>query len=161
LFADNRPIQRIIERLLDGGMVEINEDHDKILRHRKNGSCGMSWFDVEGRLRCSINTMVEALGLRIEDYKPGPCYLFPLHYEEYARGKFILSVLSEETRFWVRQHQVVSKLACLRRPEPGSPPVYVSLQGEIEHLFGKPFYKELARQALPILREGAGLNGAG
>ena len=66
--------------------------------------------------------LTAALGLDLREYKPDPCFLFPLHYSEIGRNAYLISVLSEETRYWIEQHQTVGKLRCLRAPQPGSPP---------------------------------------
>lgn len=144
------PVRVNIERILTGKITEENEDGELELKHKRNGSCIMSWIDDAGQLRCSINTLVDRLNLKIEDYKAVPCYLFPLHYAEFG-DDYILTVLSEETRFWIEQHRDVAKLRCLRLPEPDSPPAYEFLRYEIEYLLGKRFYRELDKRAKPIL----------
>lgn len=151
-FDKSDPVRQNIERILDDKITEENEDFELELKHKRNGSCVMSWIDKTGQLRCSINTMVDRLGLKIEDYKAVPCYLFPLHYAEFG-DDYILTVLSEETRFWIEQHRDVAKLRCLRLPEPDSPPAYQFLRYEIEYLLGKRFYRELDRMAKPILEK--------
>jgi hypothetical protein len=163
-FEPRDPIGRIVELLLMDEFSETNDEHEDVLRHRSDGRCIMSWIE-EGTLRCSINTLCHRLGLSVEEFKPDPCYLFPLHYSEYSRNRFLLSILCEETRYWIGQHACVGKLACLRKPEKGAPPAYVYLRGEIEHIFGKQFYLELDRQAQPILEnysaEKVAVNGKG
>lgn len=144
-------LARIVDNVLNDKITEVTEDHELALRHKRNGSCVMSWIDGDGLLRCSINTFAYRLGLPIEEYKPDPCYVFPLHYAQLDSKDFILSVLCEETRFWIEQHECVGKLRCLRTPQPGSPPAYQFLRYEIEYLLGAKFYKELDRQARPML----------
>lgn len=150
-FGPSHPVTKIVDRVLEDRYTEINESNEEELLHRRNGGCIMSWMDPSGQFRCSINTLVNELGLDIKEYKPGPCYLFPLHYAEFGADQYIVTVLSEETRFWIEQHRCVGQLRCLRRPEPGSPPAYQFLRGEIEFLLGAGFYRELDRQARPIL----------
>jgi hypothetical protein len=150
-FAASDPIGKIAALVHEDRFTEINEDHEEQLRHRKNGSCIMSWMDETGQLRCSINTLVHRLNLKLTDYKPDPCYLFPLHYAEIGRDRYIVTVLSEETRWWIEQDRCVSRLRCLRLPEPGSPPTYQFLRGELEYMLGKAFYAELDRRARGIL----------
>jgi hypothetical protein len=145
------PIAKIVTQVLEDRFTELNDDHEEQLRHRKNGSCIMSWMDSQGQLRCSTNTLVDRLGLKLTDYKPDPCYLFPLHYAEIGRDRMIVTVLSEETQWWIEQDKCVGRLRCLRTPEPGSPPTYQFLRGELEYMLGKAFYAELDRQARGLL----------
>lgn len=147
------PLNEIVDRVLRDRFTEIDEDDGELsLLHRKSGRCVLSWMDG-GTLRCSINTLTDRLGISLTEYKPDPCYLFPLHYSEFDKGHYILSVLSSDTRDWIDQHACVGKLKCLRVPEPGAPPAHVFLRGEIEHLLGKKFYRELDRLAQPILED--------
>jgi hypothetical protein len=150
-FTSGDPVGKIVDLVLRDRYTEVNEDEEEELLHRKNGACIMSWMDGNGQLRCSINTLVYKLGLDIEEFKPDPCYVFPLHYAEVGLDQVILTVLSEETRFWIEQDKCVSRLRCLRMPEPGSPPTYQFLRGEIEYLLGKPFFRELDHRAQDIL----------
>ncbi len=144
-------IREIVGKVLAGEVSETDENHDLIFKHREDGRCVMSWLDGSGQLRCSINTMVERLGLAIEDFKPNPCYHFPLHYLEYEPGVYLMTLLSEETRHWAQQHRTVTKLICLRKPEPGAPSAYLFLRREIEHLFGEAMYAALDREAQAML----------
>lgn len=151
-FAKSDPVGKIVDNILNDRYTEVNEDGEEELQHRKTGACAMSWMDEKGQLMCSINTLVYKMGLEIDEYKPDPCYLFPLHYAEVGLDRFIITVLSEETRFWIEQDKAVSRLRCLRKPEPGSPPAYQFLKGELEYLLGKPFYKELDKRGQEILK---------
>jgi hypothetical protein len=147
----NDPLTKVIDGILADKVTETNAEHEMMFRHKENGACAMSWIDSAGQLRCSINTLCERLGLDLRHYKPDPCFLFPLHYAQIGRDRFILTVLSEETRYWIEQHQAVTKLRCLRSPQRGSPPAYQFLRGEIEYLLSKRFFEELERRAEPIL----------
>jgi hypothetical protein len=153
-FKSTDPVRKIVDKVLAGKVTTETEEHELILRHKKNGSCAMSWMD-DGQLRCSINTLCHRLGAPIQEFKPSPCYVFPIHYDEFTPGHFVLSVLSEETRFWIQQHESVAKLRCLRKPEPGAPSAYIALRGEIEYLLGPDFYLELDRHARKILQDRA------
>lgn len=134
------------------GFTKMNPGHEIAIRKTPGRKCVLAWIDESGAFRCSINSLVSRLGLSLPEYKPGPCYLFPLHYGEYARGKFILTLLSEETRHWAGHHKDVTKLACLSEPEAEAPPAYQSLRGEIIHCFGEKFYGELDALAAPLLK---------
>jgi len=145
------PLYAIGERVLREDYTEIDDDGDEILQHRKNGSCVMSWMDSTGQLRCSINSLVEKLELNLTDYKPDPCFIFPLHYAEFGEGQHIITLLTEETRPWVEQHEAVTKLRCLSEPEPGSPPAYEFLRWELDYMLGDGFYEAFHKLAKPIL----------
>jgi hypothetical protein len=151
LPADGQ-LGKIISRVLDDEYTEVNEDGEEELRHRESGACTMSWIDETGQFRCSINSLVYKMGLSIEDYKPDPCYVFPLHYTEVGVDTYLISMLSEETRFWIEQDKCVGKLRCLRKPEPGSPPAYQFLKGELEYLVNEEFYRELDVKAQDVLK---------
>lgn len=149
-FAANDPIRRVVENVLNDKISEVNEEHEEVLLHHPTGRCIMSWLDGD-TLRCSINTLCSRLDLQLTEFKPDPCYLFPLHYSEFAEGQYLVSVLSTESRYWIAQHACVGKLRCLSRPAPGAPPAYIFLRGEIEYLLGKRFYRALDALAQPIL----------
>lgn len=150
-FKGNDPLKRIVDRALKGEIAEVNEAHELIFRHKKDGTCVMAWTDPAGKLYCGINSLAWKLGVPLEEYKPSPCYLFPLHYCEWDQGKILVSLLTEETRYWAGHHQQVTRLRCLKKPEPGAPPAYVSLKGEIELCFGKKFFAELEARIKPIM----------
>jgi hypothetical protein len=144
------PLDEIVERVLSNSYTKFDE-LDESLMHRKSGRCVMSFIDGQGRFRCSINALCERLNVPVIRYKADPCFLFPLHYGQFDVNHYLLSVLSEESRAWIGQDKAVSKLRCLRVPEPGSPPAYVSLRAEIEHALGPEFYSELAARSAEIL----------
>ena len=151
-FTKTDPVGKVVDRVLADKFTEISEEHETLFLHKRNGACAMSWMDVTGRLRCSINTLCEKLDLTLTDYKPDPCFLFPLHYAQIGKDQYLVTVLSEETRFWIEQHPDVAKVKCLRIPEPGSPPAYVFLRHELEYIFGKRFYRKLDEMAQPLLK---------
>lgn len=153
------PLRRVVDDILADRIIELNDEHELVLEHKKNEACIMSWMDGS-TLRCSINSLCTELDLDLTEYKPDPCFLFPLHYGQVGANDFLLSVLCTETRDWIGQHAIVGKLACLRKPEPGSPPAYEFLRGEIEYVFGKRFYRDLDMAARPILKEYC-MNGTG
>ncbi len=151
LPADGQ-LGKIVDRVLNDKFTEINEDGEEELLHRDTGACTMSWIDETGQFRCSINSLVYKMNLKIEEYKPDPCYIFPIHYTEVGVDTYLISVLSEETRFWIEQDKCVGRLRCLRKPEPGSPPAYQALKGELEYLVSEDFYRELDIKAQDILK---------
>lgn len=159
----SHPLSEIVDRILGHRITEISDENELHLIHRRNERCVMSWMEGD-TLRCSINTLCDRLGLDLIEFKPDPCFLFPLHYTEYRKGAYLVSLLTKETESWIEQHSIVGRLRCLSKPEPGAPPAYVSLRYELEYIFGKKFYRELARQAKPILAEfadAASRNGSG
>ena len=161
-LAKSDPLNEIVGRILGHRITEISEDNELHLIHRRNERCVMAWMEGD-TLRCSINTLCDRLGLDLTEYKSDPCFLFPLHYTEYRKGKYLVSLLTTETQSWIEQHASVGRLKCLKTPEPGAPPAYVSLRYELEYVFGKKFYRELARLAKPVLqrhRDGTSANGA-
>lgn len=146
------PIGPVARRILKDDFSSVDDEtNEETLRHKSNGPCTLSWIDPEGKLRCSINTMCDRLGLSLEEFKPGPCYHFPLHYAEVSRGVFVVTLLTEESREWIQQHKAVARLICLRKPEPGAPRAYEFLRGELELMFGKDFYTRLAKSARRVI----------
>lgn len=150
-FAPGDPVADVVARMLGEGVAEENEEHELILRHQEHGPCTMGFMDENGQLRCAINTLVGRLDASLTYFKPAPCFHFPLHYYEFEKGKYLVSMLTEETRGWTRQHKSVTGLRCLKKPEPGSPPAYAALKWEITFLFGEEFYRQLEEAARPIL----------
>lgn len=166
LLRPREPIAHVVTRVLEGEFTEITDDHSEALLHRKSGGCVLSVIEGAGtpagpRLRCAINSLTARLGLPLEDYKPVPCYLFPLHYTHYSEDRYLLSLLTEETRYWIGQHPLVGKLRCLKKPDPKAPRAYESLRWEIEQCFGVEFYRELKACAEALLRERGESNARG
>ena len=142
-LADDDPVGKIVERVNSDQFTEITDGGELAFKHLRSTRCSMSWIDDDGILRCGINTMAERLKVNLTDYKPEPCFLFPLHYVEHAPGRYFVTVICKETYTWIGADKYVTKLRCLRKPEPGSPPAFTFLEHELTYCFGKDFYHQL------------------
>ena len=150
-FPSRDPLNDVAKRLSSGNFIEETEKGELAIRHTRNGRCPVSWMDRDGTMRCGINSFCLALELPLGEYKPDPCYLFPLHYVEYEPGVYFVTVVSQESHEWVGADAYVSKLRCLSKPKPGAPPAYLCLKSEIIHCFGQNLYESLAEAAGTIL----------
>ncbi len=148
------PMSTIVKRL-KGDFTERVERGDLTLRHLSSGRCALSWVTPGGVLRCSINTLCQRLDLPLIQYKPEPCFLFPLHYVMHEPGRYFMTLVCEENHRYIGADKITSKMRCLHRPQAGSPPAYIFLRGEIGHCFGPELWDRLDAAARPLLeREG-------
>lgn len=149
-FPAHDPVGAIVRRLTGGSFIEKTEKGEMAIDHLPSGRCPLSWME-RGVFRCGINTLCLALKLPLSEYKPDPCYIFPLHYVEYKPGAYFLTIVTPETYKWIGADAYVAKLSCLRKPQPGAPPAYAFLKGEIILCLGEKFYAALTRAARPFL----------
>lgn len=145
--------RRAMNRLLEDQVFEVTDKGELIFASLSSGRCPLSWLDGGSTLCCSINTVCEDLQLDLRQFKPEPCFLYPLHYVEYRPGRYFLTLITPETCEAIGADRYTARLRCLNRPQPGSPPALVSLRAEIELCFGQGFYQQLFRAARPWLRE--------
>ncbi|MCE5230927.1 hypothetical protein LLG95_15220 [bacterium] len=145
------PMLPIVRRLRDGKFTERLDRGDVAFRHLTSSRCALSWLTTAGVLRCGINTLCDRLGLPLEQYKPEPCYLFPLHYVEAEQGKYFFTLISSETYEFIGADHHTAHLKCLRKPKPGSPPAYQSLRFELILCLGEKFYEQLEEAAAEFL----------
>lgn len=142
----------IIERLAKNAFTETTSKHETAFRHLSSGRCSLSWPAADGAVLCGINALCMALELPLNEYKPDPCFLFPLHYVEPVPGLYFITLLTSETYQYIGADAYVGKLHCLSKPQPGSPPAYQFLKGEINHCFSGGLYEALDEAAQPILK---------
>jgi hypothetical protein len=154
-LAPSDPLRDVVHRITAHRFTERTAGGETALRHLRTGRCALSWMDG-ATLRCALNTLCDRLGEPLARYKAEPCYLFPLHYAEYAPQRYLVTVLCAETQPWIGSDAYIGKLRCLGKPQPGAPPVYVSLRDEIVLCLGEALYEALDAAARPIL-ERAGL----
>ena len=143
-----RPEYRIARRVLETEeWQDANYRGEPYLTHSREKVCSMGYIARDGRLLCGLNAMAEALGEPVARWKPATCYVFPLHYVEYRPGHYLLTVVCGENHEYIDAAEEIGRLACLKKPQTEAPPAYVALRGEIEWLFGAPFYEKLRQLA--------------
>lgn len=152
-FSKTDPVGKIANRMTKGSFTEVTDQGELAFRHLPSSRCSLSWLAADGRLMCGINSLCYAMDVPLSRFKPDPCLLFPLHYVEHEPGKFFLTLISKETYKWIGADEYVSKLRCLRKPAPGSPPAYAFLRDEIIHCFNADLYERLEEAAVTILNE--------
>lgn len=150
-FTPRDPLGEIARRLAEGRFTELTDCGETAFGHLRNGRCPLGIITRQGTLKCAINCLCQSLELPLTEYKPDPCFLFPLHYVEYAPGQFFVTVVCEQSHRAVGADTFVARLRCLRKPQPGAPPAFIALKYELIHCFGADFYRALAAAALPIL----------
>lgn len=102
-------------------------------------------FVGEGGLRCSLHDTAERSGLPVAALKPSPCRLFPLALLEHGGRTILTASLGPVGAFLGAPPE--KALACLPPGASDLPPLYVSCREAIEELYGRPFYRRLARLA--------------
>jgi hypothetical protein len=148
-----KALRKIAEKVLDGDAFAETVRDEPILNDRRTNRCIMSYLDGGKVLRCSINTMVDALDYRIEDFKPDPCFMYPIHYVDYEPDQWFLTVVNRENYKALDAAKEAATMPCLNRPIRTAPPAYISLRRELEHLWGKAFWRELDQAARRLLAD--------
>ena len=146
------PLTPVLDRLTKKTFIEPTEKGETAFKHLPSGRCALSWMTPGGILRCGINSLCMALELPLIEYKPDPCYLFPLHYMEPVPNTYFITLLSKETYQYIGADAYVGKLRCLAKPQPGSAPAYQFLRSELNHCFHGGIYDALDAAAQPILQ---------
>lgn len=150
------PLLPVVRRLRDDKFIERVDRGDIAFRHLGSARCSLSWLTTAGVLRCGINTLCEKLQLPLQEFKPEPCYLFPLHYVEADPGRYFFTLITNDTYEYIGADRHTAFLKCLRKPKPGSPPAYQSLKYEITLCLGEEFYEKLEQAAAEFLETKTG-----
>lgn len=145
------PMLAIVRRIRDDKFTETVDRGDTAFKHLGSGRCSLSWLTSTGQLRCAINTLCDRLNLPLEEFKPEPCYLFPLHYVEAIPGHYFFTLISCETFEYIGADRHTAHLKCLRKPKPGALPAYKALKGELILCLGAEFYEKLEAAAAEFL----------
>jgi len=147
-----KEVAKVAERIAGDEFLAETRNGETVLDDYPTNRCILSFLDGRGILRCAVNAMAEALDLAIERYKPDACFAYPLHYVDYEKGKWLLTVVCRRNYKMLGAAREAASMVCLTDPPPDAPPAYVALRREIEHFWGKRFWKELDRKARPLLR---------
>ncbi|MEN6624741.1 MAG: hypothetical protein ABFD69_00780 [Candidatus Sumerlaeia bacterium] len=147
------PMLPIVRRIRDGKFTETVDRGDVAFKHLGSSRCSLSWLNSNGVLRCAINTLCDRLGLPLEEFKPEPCYLFPLHYVEAIPGHYFFTLISGDTYDFIGADHHTAHLKCLRKPKPGALPAYKALKGELILCLGAEFYQRLEEAAAEFLEK--------
>ena len=150
-----RPVRVVAQKIREGDILALSQKDEPLLDDLRTNRCILSYLDRQGVLHCAINTMVEALGFRIEDYKPDTCFVFPLHYVDYEPDRWFVTMISRRNYRPLGVARETASVRCLSRPIRSAPPAYVSLRRELEHLWGKRFWQQLDRRARQLLGKDA------
>ena len=121
------------------------EEGSSMLR-RPGDRCVFSRRDPQGRVRCHLHGFAREHGIEQNEVQPLTCRTFPLLLITMERGRVVLSVLARHS------YKHVGSLPPGRFPclsDPTLPPIYESMRGDLDWLFGPGFADELARLAQP------------
>jgi len=123
------------------------EGVDYTINKNTLGSCGLSFHDAEGRIRCVIEHICRKNGLYALDYKPMWCYMWPMSFIRHSKDRFLLTVYCMETRKIFRLAKSEVNFSCMTSQDDNDPPFYRDSKEVIEHIFGSQFYEKLAEAA--------------
>jgi len=146
-----RSVRAVAQKIRGGEIIAYSQKDEPILDDLHTNRCVLSYLDRQGVLRCTVNTMVEALGLRSEDYKPDACLAFPIHYVDYEPDRWFVTVINRQNYRPLGVARETASVRCLTRPLRDAPPAYVTLRRELEHLWGKRFWQQLDHHARRLL----------
>lgn len=119
------------------------EEDSRILR-RPGERCVFSMRDPQGRVRCHLHGFAKRMGIEQNEVQPMTCRTFPLLLITMERGRVVLSVLAKHTYKYVGSLHP-KRFPCLS--DPTLPPIWESMRGDIDWLFGEGFADELGRLA--------------
>ncbi len=123
------------------------EGVDYTINKNTLGSCGLSFHDPEGRIRCVIEHICRKNKLNTLEYKPMWCYMWPMALISHGDGRFFITIYCEETRkvFDIEKDEVNFK--CVNEQEENDPPFFEFAESVMVHIFGRGFYEELENYA--------------
>lgn len=111
---------------------------------RPGGRCVFSQLDGLGRIRCRLHAYAKQSSIDRSDLQPLSCRLFPLIVVDRGEGRAVLTVVASHTRRLVSAYPA-NRYPCL--DDVSLPPLYESMRGDLDWLFGKGFAKALAKAA--------------
>lgn len=126
----------------DPGDFFLDDDGDALARI--GGRCVFSRQDRQGRIRCRLYTIAGKLGLETTAIQPYTCRIFPLILVQLERGRVLLTVL-HRGNYRGMESLHPGRFPCLADPQ--LPPLYRSMAGTLDWLFGRGFAAWLGRQA--------------
>ena len=115
---------------------------------RPDRRCVFSQLE-QGRIRCHLHAYARRARIDRGQLQPVSCRLFPLIVVDRAQGRVLLTVVASHTRRLVSAHPA-HRYPCLA--DARLPPLYHSMRGDLDWLFGKGFAKALAAEAARSLR---------
>jgi hypothetical protein len=113
---------------------------------RPGGRCVFSKLDGQGRIRCHLHAYAKHAGVDRGELQPISCRLFPLIVVDCGAGRVLLTVVATHTRRLVSAYPP-KRYPCL--DDASLPPLYESMRGDLDWLFGKGFAKALEMQSGP------------
>jgi hypothetical protein len=110
---------------------------------RPGGRCVFSQLDARGRIRCRLHAYAKQARIDRGTLQPMSCRLFPLIVVDRGGGRAVLTVVASHTRRLVAAYPA-KRYPCLA--DASLPPLYESMRGDLDWLFGKGFAKALSRE---------------
>ena len=112
------------------------------------GACLFNFYE-DGRGYCAIHRAALKVGASPASWKPVTCLLWPLAVDRFKRDDdsyaWYLTVYCKENADLFEQDQDRPAPACMDDDSKEYPPVYESMRDELEHLFGRDWYRKLLR----------------
>jgi hypothetical protein len=102
-----------------------------------------------GRILCHLHAYARHARLDRGQLQPVSCRLFPLIVVDRGQGRVLLTVVARHTRRLVSAYPA-HRYPCLA--DTSLPPLYQSMRGDLDWLFGRGFAKALAAGAAKSLR---------
>jgi hypothetical protein len=96
----------------------------------------------QGHIRCHLHAYARHARIDRDQLQPVSCRLFPLIVVDRGQGRVLLTVVASHTRRLVSAHPA-HRYPCL--DDAGLPPLYQSMRGDLDWLFGSGFANALAK----------------
>lgn len=138
-------------KVVKNDIIIYTKKDEPILDDCRSNRCGLSFLDGNGVLRCAVHAMALALKEPVEKWKLDACICYPIHYVDYEPGRWLLTVVCKENFKMLGAAKEAATMPCLAKPPKDAPRAYVFLRRELEHLWGREFWKELDYQARRLL----------
>jgi len=110
---------------------------------RPGGRCVFSQLDEQGRIRCRLHAYAKQARIDRGELQPLSCRLFPLIVVDRGGGRVLLTVVGSHTRRLVGAYPA-KRYPCLA--DASLPPLYETMRGDLDWVFGKGFAQALSRQ---------------
>lgn len=119
-------------------------DEDGTNLCRPDERCVFSVLDAKGRIRCRLHPFTHKQGMDQNLVQPITCRVFPLQLLELTNGDAILSILTKKNYLHIGGHRP-TRYPCLS--DKKLPPIYESMAGDLDWIFGKGFAQALKEEA--------------
>lgn len=146
-------IAKVARKIVDDEILTETTKNEPCLEDCRTNRCILSYVDKKDVFRCAFHAMIVALGWPVEKWKLDACFAYPLHYVDIEPDRWFLTIVTPKNYKLLGAAKEAASMPCITKPLADAPPAYIALRAELEHLWGKRFWRDLDRRAKPVLAE--------